>query len=68
VDVSMIIEFINTVGYPIACAAVMFWMLDKERKDHKEESDKLVEALNNNTIVLEQIKAVLIDRGHDISG
>ena len=66
-DISMIIEFINTVGFPIACVAAMFWMLDRERKDHKEESDKLVEALNNNTIVLEQIKAVLIDRGHDIS-
>ena len=66
-DVPMIIEFINTVGFPIACVAAMFWMLDKESKAHKEEVEKLVEVLNNNTIVLEQIKAVLIDRGHNIN-
>ena len=58
-DFSVIQTFINSVGFPIACVVAMWYMLNKEREAHKEETDKMVEALNNNTLILESIKTML---------
>lgn len=58
-DYTTIQTFINSVGFPIACVVAMWFMLNKEREAHKEESDKMIEALNNNTLVLESIKTML---------
>ena len=32
-----VINLIQTVGFPIACAVAMFVMLHNEQKEHKEE-------------------------------
>lgn len=53
--VTEIVGIINNVGFPIACVAVMFYQMEKERKVHKEESEKWVEAINRNTNVMEKI-------------
>lgn len=72
-----IVQLIQTVGFPIACAIAMFIMLNNETKTHKEETEKLqstitdlkisfsdainsqksdmVEAINNNTIVIQKL-------------
>ena len=36
-----IVQLIQTVGFPIACAIAMFIMLNNETKTHKEETEKL---------------------------
>ena len=36
-----VITLIQTVGFPIACAVAMFWMLHNEQKAHKEETQQL---------------------------
>ena len=58
-DYTVFTTFINSVGFPIACVIAMWFMLNKEREAHKEETDKMIEALNNNTVVLESIKTML---------
>lgn len=57
---------ITTVGFPIAMCLLFAWYIYKrdERdnaKDlyHKEEVEKLSEAITNNTIVMEKILKVL---------
>ena len=47
---------IGNYAFPIACCLYLFWSQEKERERHKEESDKWVEALNNNTKVIEALK------------
>lgn len=42
-----IIQIIQTVGFPIACAVAMFLMLQSEQKTHKEESAKLTETITD---------------------
>ena len=54
-DVSMVTEFINSVGFPIACVAAMFWMQNQEREQHRQEAEKFAEAINNNTQVMTRI-------------
>lgn len=54
-DISAITSAISNMGFPIACVVAMFWLMEQERKSHKEESDKWVEALNRNTNVMEKV-------------
>lgn len=50
---------ISNVGFPIACAIAMFYLMEKERIAHKEESERWVEALNKNTNVIERLMEML---------
>lgn len=54
-NVDMLTTIISNVGFPIACVIAMFYMWNKEREAHKEETDRLAEAINNNTVVMQQV-------------
>ena len=51
----IVTNLISNVGFPIACVIAMFWQMEKEREAHKTESEKWVEAVNKNTVVLEKV-------------
>ena len=46
VIMDQIVQLIQTVGFPIACAIAMFIMLNNEQKAHKEESQELTKTIN----------------------
>jgi len=56
-EAEVISNLISNLGFPIACVVAMFWMWNKERESHKQESDKWIEAINNNTRVMEKVLA-----------
>ena len=43
------------------CGA-LFWKMDKQDKEHKEEMNKSTEAINNNTVVLQKLMQMLSDK------
>ena len=51
-DLSAITTLIGSLGFPIAVCIACFWMLNKEREEHKTEMQKVTEAITNNTIAL----------------
>ena len=51
-DIQAILTAISTVGFPIVVAGAMFWKMNKQDEDHKEEMGKVTEAINNNTVAL----------------
>ena len=51
-DLSAITTLIGSLGFPIAACIACFWMLNKERDDHKAEMQKVTEAINNNTLAV----------------
>ena len=51
-----IAQIISTLGFPIAVCVYMFYSQEKERETHREETAKLTEALNNNTLVIQSLK------------
>lgn len=65
---------ITSVGFPIAMCLLFAWYIYKrDEKDstkdieHKQEVDKLSEAISNNTIVMEKLLKVLsLKEGVDI--
>lgn len=54
-DVQTVTTIISTVGFPIAVCLVCFWYINKQQEQHKAETDKLAEALNNNTLVMQKL-------------
>ena len=46
---------IGALGFPIVACVFMGKYLIKITNDHKEEVNKMVEALNKNTLVLQQL-------------
>ena len=62
-DVQAITSIITNVGFPIAVCLICFWYINKMQEQHKAETDKLAEALNNNTIVMQKLINNLENKG-----
>lgn len=54
-DFQTVVNLISTVGFPIVVCLICFWYINKMQERHKEETDKLAEALNNNTLVMQKL-------------
>lgn len=49
-------QFLGTYGFPICMCIMLFWYIVKQNENHKEEIQKMTEALNNNTIALVELR------------
>ena len=54
-DFNNVTTFITTVGFPIAMCCGLFWYCTKQNEQHKQESDKLSEAIHEMSIALQQL-------------
>lgn len=54
-ELETVVSLITNMGFPIACVVALFWYLNKERDEHKAETQRLADAINNNTVVMEKI-------------
>lgn len=54
-DLSVITTLIGSLGFPIAACIACFWLLNKERDEHKEEMEKVSVAINNNTVAITKL-------------
>ena len=54
-DVNAVTTAISTLGFPIVMCGAMFWFMLKENETHKEEMNRVTEALNNNTLILQKL-------------
>ena len=54
-DVNALTQLVSSLGFPIVMCGALFWKLTKQDALHKEETTKLTEALNNNTLVMQRI-------------
>ena len=69
-DAQAIIQLISTVGFPITMCGAMGWFVvdqtNKHReevfklnKQHEEEMNTVIEAINNNTLALKELSVKL---------
>lgn len=54
-DMSAISQLISSVGFPIAACVALFWQMNRESTQHKEEMDALKESLNQNTLAITKL-------------
>ena len=56
-----IAELTSNLGFPIAIAGVLLYLLYKEQTKDDSYVDKMIEALNNNTAVMSEVKSMVVD-------
>lgn len=54
-DVTAITQLISNLGFPIACCIALFWRMNKQDENHKEEMNGMKTAIDNNTLVITKL-------------
>lgn len=54
-DLSTVSQMISSVGFPIAACVTLFWQMNRESTQHKEEMCALQESLNKNTLAITKL-------------
>ena len=49
-DFNTLIQLVGSLGFPIVACGALFWRMIKSDEQHKEEMNKMSEAINKNTI------------------
>ena len=57
-DFKLIAELIGQYCFPIVCCFVLFRSMEKEREVHREETEALTRALEDNTKVMTELKTL----------
>ncbi len=52
-------QLIGTLGFPIVACCVVFWYLQKESDNHKQEMSSMRDAVNANTSVIAELKMIM---------
>ena len=56
-----IITIISSVGFPIVCSLIMFYLVYILNKSFQNEIKQLSESLNENTVILTELKTLMED-------
>jgi hypothetical protein len=62
-DVNSLIQLVGSLGFPVVACGALFWRMVKSDEQHKEEMNKISEALNNNTSALVKLTERLDKEG-----
>lgn len=54
-----ILTLVNTVAFPIAAFIIVFYSWREDQKKYSDERSKWIDALNNNTEIMKDIREVL---------
>lgn len=58
-DGQVIMQAISTVGFPIVMCLLLVYVVYKMNDQHKEEMNKMNDALNNNTLAIQHLTDML---------
>jgi hypothetical protein len=65
-DFATIVSAVSAVGFPVVFCFILYKTMIDQSKEHKAESDKMTEAIHNNTLVIQQLVDKLNADGKDI--
>ena len=52
-------EIIGNYAFPIAMCLMLFWKMNQQDKDHKEEATQFAKAIENNTNAITTLTEVI---------
>lgn len=61
-DYEALINAVSTIGFPIVMCGIMFWFLNKEQENHKNEMLALKDVIARNNEVLASLKQLIEDK------
>lgn len=53
--ITAISSAVANLGFPIVAVGAMFWMMNKQDDERRQESEKWAEAINNNTLAITRL-------------
>lgn len=57
--VEFVIKFVQELGFPIACVAVLFMLLYREMQERRERETKFTELLERNTAAINSLETLV---------
>lgn len=66
-DINMVVQLIGSLGFPIVACIALFWTLNKEQESHKAEMAAVTQALNQNTLVMTELKDTIAALKNEVS-
>lgn len=60
-DTNALVQIISNLGFPIAMCGALFWYINKQTEQHKEEMHELKQSIDNNTLVITKLYERLTD-------
>lgn len=54
-DVNAIMQLVGSLGFPIVMCGALFWKMNKNEEANRASNEKMVEAVNNNTIAITKL-------------
>lgn len=58
-DISVFTQLIASLGFPIAAYAAMFWLVNKQNDQHREEIEAIRGSLDANTAALADLRSAI---------
>lgn len=59
------LSVLKDFGFPVACVIALFYLLQKEQENHKQETASLTAAITELRVVLARILSKLGDDNHE---
>lgn len=59
--VNTLAQLVSTVGFPIVMCGVLFWYMTKQEERQSEQNQRMMESLNNLSIVITELKQKIND-------
>lgn len=54
-EIKEIMNLVTNNAFSIVMCGLLFWKINEQDKDHKEETEKLATALENNTLAIQHL-------------
>lgn len=54
-EFEQITQLISNYAFPIVCCVAMFWKMNHDQEQHREESAQFTQAINNNTQAMKEL-------------
>lgn len=57
--ITVVVQAISTVGFPIACAAFFLYRLARQDERHAKQFDEMRQSIDNNTEVIKELLRII---------
>lgn len=54
-DYTAVMQLIGSLGFPIVACVMLYVRMEKQDENHKQEVSELTKAIQNNTLVMQQL-------------
>lgn len=62
-DINQIMQAVSTLGFPIVMCAALFWKMNKQDEQHKEEMTKLTGVITELKLAITELKDSINSNG-----